>query len=191
MRFRLLLCLAVSAVLSSCGSEAPVSDLTSAPSTENATTVAPSSLAAAPAGSAQGDYDLVLSEVGVVVSDAPSAAVVLADAVFCGWDQIGPIAGGNSRVDLAGRKCFVQAHLDGRSAVFLVDARTNEGDPTPFIYRTDGGHVTEFANFTRDNYGTREWRVGPCDSFYIATYDSESPARLVFSCYPWDETGQL
>lgn len=189
MRFRVLLCLAVSGVLSSCESEAPGRDLISTPSTE-ATTVLPSSTTAAPSGVGQDDYDLVLAEVGVVVADAPNAAVVLNDATFCGWDQIGPFVG-EARVDLAGRRCFVRAHLDGRSAVFLVDARTNEGDPTPVIFRTDGGRVTEFADFTRDNYGTREWRVGPCDSFYIATYDAESPARLAFSCYPWDETGQL
>ncbi|HQZ37211.1 MAG TPA: hypothetical protein PK020_22485 [Ilumatobacteraceae bacterium] len=182
----------VSAILVSCGSDTAANEAPTATRSDGgSTTVVSPTDATDPADSGQNDYDAVLAKVGVVVANAPTAAVVLADAEFCGWDQVGPIAGGSSRVDLAGRRCFVGAHLDGRSALFLVDARTNEGDPTPYIYRTDGGRVTEFADFTRDNYGIKAWRVEPCDTLYFASYDAESPARLAFSCYPWDEGGQL
>lgn len=192
MRTGIVLGVAVAVMLVSCDSGTTANDEPSTPTSGgSATTVVSPTAATAPADSGQDAYDAVLSEVGVVVADAPTDAVVLADAEFCGWMQAGPIAGGSPRVDLAGQKCFLQAHLDGRSALFLVDARTNEGDPTPYVFRTDGGRVTEFADFTRDNLGTRVWRVSPCDSFYIASYDSEAPPRLTFACYPWDELGQL
>ena len=191
MRFGVLLGW-VCAILVGCGSDTTANESPATRSDDGSTsTVVSPTDATDPADSGQNDYDAVLAEVGVVVAKAPTAAVVLADAEFCGWAQFGPIAGGIGRVDLAGQKCFVRAHLDGRSALFLADARTNEGDPTPYIYRTDGGRVTEFADFTRDNYGTKAWRVEPCDTLYIASYDAESPARLVFSCYPWDERGQF
>ena len=182
----------VSAILVSCASDTAANETpTATRGDDGSTTVVSPTDATNPADSGQDDYDAVLAEVGVVGANAPIAAVVLGDAEFCGWEQVGPMVGGIGRVDMAGRKCFVGAHLDGRSALFLVDARTNEGDPTPYIYRTDGGRVTEFADFTRDNYGTKAWRVDQCATLYFASYDAESPARLAFSCYPWDEGGQL
>lgn len=140
------------------------------------------------AGDAQREYDAVLAEVGVDIAGAQNAAVVLGDAEFCGWDQVGPTVGA-PRTDLAARRCFVGAHIEGRSALFLLDTRTNEGDPVPLIYRTVGGRVTVYGDWTRDGYGTREWREERCHTLYIASYDSESPPRLVFSCFPWDESG--
>lgn len=182
----------VSVMLVGCRSDTAADEAPTATRSEGgSTTIVSPTDATDPPSSGQTDYEAVLAEVGVVVATAPIDAVVLGDAEFCGWDQLGPMVGGNSRVDLAGRRCFVGAHLEGRSALFLVDAATNEGDPTPYIYRTDGGHVTEFADFTRDNYGTKAWRVEPCDTLYFASYDAESPARLVFSCSPWDESGQF
>ena len=180
----------VSAILVSCGTDTAANDAPTATRSDggSSTVVSPTD-ATDLTDSGQSDYDAVLAEVGVVVANAPTAAVVLADAEFCGWDQV-RIYDGN-RVDLAGRRCFVGAHLDGRPALFFVDAITNEGDPTPYIYRTDGGRVTEFADFTRDNSGARAWRVEPCNTLYFASYDTESPVRLAFSCYPWDEGGQL
>lgn len=182
----------VSAMLVSCRSDTAANEAPTATRSDGgSTTVVSPTDATDPADSGQTDYDAVLAEVGVVVANAPTDAVVLGDAEFCEWDQLGPMVGGNSRIDLVGRRCFVGAHLEGRSALFLVDARTNEGDPTPYIYRTDGGRMTEFADFTRDNYGTKAWRAEPCDTLYFASYDTETPARLAFSCYPWDEGGQL
>ena len=192
MRTHIVLGVAVVALLAGCDAGTAADEATSTSASRDGTTSTVSPVVVtAPADSDQDAYDSVLSEVGVVVADAPSDAVVLADAEFCGWMQAGPIRGGMPRVDLAGQKCFVQAHLDGRSALFLVDARTNEGDPTPYIFRTDDGRVTQFVDSTRDNYATRGWSVSPCDSFYIASYDSEAPPRLTFACYPWDELGQL
>jgi hypothetical protein len=178
----------ISAILVGCSSDTATNVAPTETRSIGGTTVV--SITTDPVDSGQSAYDAVLAEVGVVVANAPPPAVVLADGEFCGWDQVGPIVG-IPRVDLAGRKCFVQAHLDGRSALFLLDARTNEGDPTPHIYRTDGGRVTEFADFTRDNFGTKAWRVEPCDTLYRASYDAESPSRLAFSCYPWEAAGQL
>ncbi|HRB01887.1 MAG TPA: hypothetical protein PLP26_00895 [Ilumatobacteraceae bacterium] len=180
----------VSALLVSCNSDTAVNEAPKDARSEgrSSTVVSPTD-ATESADSGQNDYDAVLAEVGVVVADAPTAAVLLGDAKFCGWDQIRIYDG--DRIDLEGRRCFVEAHLDGRPALFFVDAITNEGDPTPYIYRTDGGRVTELADFTRVNNGTRAWRVDPCDTLYFASYDSESPARLAFSCYPWDEAGEF
>jgi len=191
MRNRALLALVASAVLVSCGSDTAASDPPTATLGDGGSTTIVSTTGATdqPVDSGQSEHDAILEQVGVVVADAPTAAVVLGDAEFCGWAQVGPRSGGNPRVDLAGRRCFVQAHLDGRSALFLIVALTNESDPTPYIYRTNGARVTEFADFTRDSYGTRTWRVDPCDSLFLASYDSETPPRLVFSCFPWDESG--
>jgi len=190
MRNGVLLCW-MSAILVGCASDTASNEAPTATRSDgDSTTVVSPTVATDPAASGQDDYDAVLTEVGIVVANAPTGAVVLGDAEFCGWEQLGPMTGGTNRVDIAGRRCFVEAHLDGRSALFLVDALTNEGDPTPYIYRTDGGHVTELADFTRDNYGTKAWRVEPCNTLYFASYDTESPARLAFSCYPLEESGQ-
>ena len=83
----------------------------------------------------------------------------------------------------------LSAHRDGRAYVAVQRFRLD--DFAPYIFRTDDGRVTQFVDSTRDNYATRGWSVSPCDSFYIASYDSEAPPRLTFACYPWDELGQL
>jgi len=92
-------------------------------------------------GGGQDDLDAVLRLLHIDPSRAPRDAVVLGDAVFCGWEAVGLAR--RQRHDLDGRRCFVAAYESGTEALFLVETATNEGDPTAFVYRTDAGVVEE------------------------------------------------
>lgn len=108
----------------------------------------------------QADLDDALALLGIDASGAPREAVVLADAVFCGWEDNG--LSGTADRDPDGQQCFLDAHGAGAAALFVQQRLSNEGDPLAWISRTDGTEVTYYIDTTRDCCGAKQWRAVPC-----------------------------
>lgn len=129
---------------------------------------------------------MAFQQLGIDPSAAPAAAVQLDNAEFCGWEDDGP--SGNDQPNTDGRRCFVEAQFDGRSALYVWQVRTNEGDPLAVVYRTKGGAVSMYIDHTRDSLGTSGWEGGPCIGLTIETNGAFNPPLLQFHCTVPDPT---
>lgn len=109
----------------------------------------------------------VLIGLGVDRAGAPTDAVTLGDAEFCGWQQV--TFSGTTR-DAAAQDCLLGAFLGGRAAIYAVSGTTIEGDPVVDIYRTSGGVATMYVDATRDRFGSGQWDVVTCDDLILQTH---------------------
>ena len=130
----------------------------------------------------QAEYASVLLQFGAAVELAPAEVLQLGDAAFCGWDEVSSPPTRNGRVDVEGRECFLAAHRAGRAAVFVNQARDNEGLPMPNVLRTEAGQATISIDWTR-SLSSATWTVDPCPTLYVIE-PAESGGPLSFACYP-------
>lgn len=138
--------------------------------------IAPASDRTTPSGDGQPTLEESLERIGVDRSNAPTLAVTLDGASYCGLEDLT-----EGRLDAGVRQCFEDAHLDQRAALFVSYAPTNEGDPVAMIYRTSEGVATFYTDQTRDPFGSGQWESGSCADVTIASGPPPESAP-VFTC---------
>lgn len=148
---------------------------TDPPATTGSTIVEPSGQAA---------LDAALAELGIDPTGAPDGLFVLGDALFCGAEDHG--LQGTEDIDEGARQCFTDVIAAGGSALFIWQARTNEGDPVAYVFRIDDGVGVEHIDATRDNFGSGEWEAGE-----TCTMSVTSEGSFPFACTPHGSALQL
>lgn len=134
--------------------------------------------------------DEAWEEIGIDRSIAPAEVLLLDGAIFCGWEEAGLGFGAERLPNLEGRRCFVDAHLAGTPALFVVSGLDNEGAPLVWATRTEAGSVTEFIDPTR-GLGADEWQIGTCTSLVIQTRQDPDGLRADFRCAMPDEDAMV
>lgn len=138
----------------------------------------------------QQELDGAWEEIGIDRSIAPAEVLLLDGATFCGWEEAG-LGFGEARLpNLEGRRCFVDAHLAGTPALFVVSALDNEGAPLVGAFRTEATSVTLFVDPTR-GLGADEWQIDVCASLVIQTRHESDGVRADFRCAMPDEDAMV